>query len=214
MKVAVFDFDGTIIKEQSHQLYLDRILLSQGPFMAVLFKIYYKFFFPILNKHSTSKKSKELLLRHLKGKSVDYLEDFSFRFFEEEISPLILPKIENEIARLKKQGYYLVLVSGGFEIYLKYLRGHLGFDEILGTKLTFSKGRFIGRIDGEECLGTEKVVRFNQVLEKLGELNEHSCFFSDHKSDLPMFNLFANKYVVFHGQDVSWKHDEMELIHV
>ncbi len=214
MKIAVFDFDGTIIREQSHELFFKEIINSKGIIISSLLKFYYKF---IINKKIASlkdKQRKEFFLSLLKNKDLNYIKSFSRNFYQNKIKPLYIKRINSDIVKYKTLGYKLVLVSGGFDIYLNELLNDLKFDIVICSELQFKNGKFTAKIINRECLGEEKVRRLKKKINiKKIDFN-NSVFYSDHYSDLPMFNLFSNNFLVCTGQDISWMKKDFKVIYV
>lgn len=214
MKIAVFDFDGTMIREQSHQLFFKEIINSKGFIFSKILKFYYKF---IANKRLASLKEKhrkEAILSLLKDKDFNDIQSFSRNFYYNKIKPLYIKSILADIIKYKNSGYKLVLVSGGFDVYLNELFNDLKFDVIICSELQFICDKFTGKIINKECLGQEKVRRLKKKIDLKKIDFNNSVFYSDHASDLPMFNLFKNNFLVCTGQDILWKKQDYNLIYV
>jgi HAD superfamily hydrolase (TIGR01490 family) len=214
MKIAVFDFDGTIIREQSHQLFFKEIINSKGFIISKILKFYYKF---IANKRLASleeKHRKETILSLLKNKDFNYIQNFSRNFYYNKIKPLYIKRVIADIIKYKASGYKLVLISGGFDVYLHELFKDLKFDCIICSELQFIGDKFTGKIINKECLGEEKVRRLKKKIDLKKIDFNNSVFYSDHASDLPMFNLFKNNFLVCSGQDISWKKQDYKVIYV
>ncbi|MFQ6050569.1 MAG: phosphoserine phosphatase SerB [Candidatus Hydrothermarchaeota archaeon] len=80
-------------------------------------------------------------VRLLKGLSVDVLEKIS-----ENLT--FTPGTEELITALKRSGYKIALISGGFSYFTDKIREKLGFDYAFGNKLVIKDGIVTGEIEG------------------------------------------------------------------
>jgi phosphatidylglycerophosphatase C len=72
----------------------------------------------------------------------------------------------------RDQGHAVVLVSAGYEVYLRHVAAHLGVDALLATRLAVDGDRCTGALDGPNCRGPEKVVRLTRWLDATGSTLE------------------------------------------
>ena len=86
--------------------------------------------------------------------------DFADRMLRENLRPDARGRIEEH----RSQGHRLLLASGSLELYLEPLRGLLGFDAVLGTRLELRDGVATGRFLGLPCWGAEKLRRVREAL--------------------------------------------------
>ncbi len=198
--LVIFDFCDTLFDGQSVNYFLD-FLYSKLPFYKkILSKTRRK-----LNKISSSesKKYKEYLLKDFCGMSEQKFEIYAKDFFDEVIQYRLHDKVIKKLQYHKGLGHTLVVASGGFECYLKYFVKKYEMDLLFCTKLEFVNGRLTSKIMQNECLGGEKINRLKTLkLEKYDLKN--SYVYSDHRSDIPLFDLVGNKVLVKNKQDVSW----------
>ena len=101
--------------------------------------------------------------------------------------------------RKKNKGYKIIIISAGFESYIRCHNRFIGADEIIANEFSYVDGLFSGLISGADCHGAEKVLRLDSFigLEKIDLKN--SYFYSDCLSDLPLFRIFGNAYFVKGG---------------
>jgi HAD superfamily hydrolase (TIGR01490 family) len=152
---------------------------------------------------SESKRYKEYLLRVFKGMSKYELEKFSKEFFKSVVQKRLHTVVIEKMMEHKKQGHIIIIASGGFENYLKYFANEYNIDYYFCTKLEFLNDRLTSKIDGNECLGLEKVNQLKQL-----DLNSYdlknSYVYSDDQSDQPLFDLVGNKILVKNKQNTNW----------
>ncbi len=99
---------------------------------------------------------------------------------------------------LKSKGYKVYLISASPEFYLREFYAIKEVDMIIGTRFTLESGKFIRKMQGENCKGEEKVKRLKEVLEKENiEVDyKNSYMFSDSLSDKPLLDLVGNAYLI------------------
>jgi len=209
-KLAIFDFCDTIFNGQSISYFLDFLELKL-PIHKKLYSKIRKRFNQIPS--SDSKKYKEYLLKVYNEISKYEMESYSEEFFKTVIRNRLHKVVIEKLLEHKNQGHRIIIVSGGFENYLKYFVNEYQVDYLLSTKLEFENGKFTSKIDGNECLGIEKVKQLKQL-----DLNnydlENSYVYSDHHSDKPLFDLVGNKVLVKNKQNTKWANDRYKILDV
>lgn len=193
IKVALFDIDKTIIDGDS-MFDLLRYTIRKYPKaifkMPILFLNLVSYKFNIID----TKKAKESMFYTL-----NYLqkEDLK-RFYEEVLKNKVFSDALKEIKRLRKEGYYILLVSASPECYLNFFELEEYVDGVIGTKLKLVENRYKNIIEGINCKGEEKVVRIEKYLAErnLRIDKENSVAYSDSLSDIPMFNLVNKAYLI------------------
>ena len=145
MKVAIFDFDGTLFPVETIPF-----LIKQYPKLGYSRWKQVKMMMgliPELVKYKVSKNGDKEKFRH---KAV-YLflsmfegmtEDQVRLFFQKNVATvksLLDPEVLMEVTRRQEAGYHTVLLSGCFDMLLKPLADHYKFDEVIGTELIFVK---------------------------------------------------------------------------
>ncbi|MEK7698780.1 MAG: HAD-IB family hydrolase [Planctomycetota bacterium] len=180
-KAAIFDIDGTILKNMSSERVLFRYLMDKE---IVTAKDVLRFATVFVNN---------LLL--LKGiylrKNKYYLKDKGYRemvsyineCFQDRISPYISPIALEEMNRLKKAGYMIILLSGTLNPLVECFRRYCNADIGIGTNLGIDKdGMITGEIDGIHSYSGGKV----KVVERLA---------AEYDIDLPASSAYANQYL-------------------
>ncbi len=186
-KVALYDFDDTIIKSDSikHLLiyYIKRHPLAL--FRVLMLGIYWVLY---ALKIITKIKAKEEMLFPLK-----YLSDSELEYFVKKIlQPHFYDNVVKTVYKHKEEGCVLFLVSASAELYLKYVQDILPFDVVMGTITNKNV------IHGLNCKNEEKVRRINEKCINLGiEIDyDNSYAYSDSRHDIPMLSMVKNRYRV------------------
>ncbi|WDC85666.1 haloacid dehalogenase-like hydrolase [Caloramator sp. mosi_1] len=81
---------------------------------------------------------------------------------------------------------------------MKYFKEYFDVDYVLGTILRKTETGYTNIIDGENCKGEEKVLRLRKLLdsEDIQIDRENSVCYSDSLSDMPLFNLVENRFLI------------------
>lgn len=93
------------------------------------------------------------------------------------------------ISTLKANGYHVVLVSGGFTYFARYVQQYLGIDEVYANELDIVDGKVTGNITSPIVDGNRKAEILQHVAKRLKiDLNQ-TVAVGDGANDLPMLAL-------------------------
>lgn len=211
-KIAIFDVDYTLTKKETLlEFYL--FLLKRDPRVLRHIPIVLGSAFFYVFKIFDAKKAKEYFISFIDGIDENNMKEIVKDFYENRLSKIIYSDAFNKIRELKKLGCKIYFISASAEFYLNELYNIKEVDKIIGTKFTCNNGLYNRKIIGENCKGEEKVKRLFEYLkqEKVEVDFENSYMFSDSLSDLPLFNLVGNPYLInFRGKSekikiLKWK---------
>ncbi|CDF59247.1 HAD-IB family hydrolase [Thermobrachium celere] len=199
-KVAIFDVDKTIINGDSMFMLLFYTIKKKPKAIIGLPRLFIMLVLYALNIIDTKKAKEEMfyVINYLNEKD---LEDF----FKEKILKHTFFDAKEEIIKRKKEGYTVILVSASPECYIKYFKKYFDVDFVLGTILRKTQEGYTNIIDGENCKGEEKVLRLKKLLE-IENINidrENSLCFSDSLSDMPLFNLVENRFLINNNKKLN-----------
>ena len=93
------------------------------------------------------------------------------------------------ITALKRNGYHVVLVSGGFSYFAEYVKNSLGMDEVYANALDIADGKVTGHITSAIVDGQRKAEILQQVAHRLGIELADTVAVGDGANDLPMLGL-------------------------
>ena len=208
-KVALFDFCETLTDFQTADAYVDYVRKHIGTArmkrietiqqVLVKTKIIRAFEKLTCNKYSLNK---HLKLYQLKGLLRDSLETMAKYYYEEEIKPHFIDEVLCILQERKKQGWEIVLVSGGYDIYLKYFAQEFGINKVISTRIKFNGLQCQGNFDGMDCLNENKVMLLNKIYGKCIFIESEA--YSDSKNDLPFLNWADKGFVISKDTHQSW----------
>ena len=108
---------------------------------------------------------------------------------------------ERLIPTLKRLGYKVAIISGGFDYFGRKLQARLGFDHVFANRLEIVDGRLTGRVAGPIIDGARKA----QILEELAAVEgislHQTIAVGDGANDLPMLAC-AGLGVAFHPKPI------------
>ena len=195
-KIALFDFDRTVISTDSILILYDVTAKKIPGFRSNLYKsLLLGSIFK--SPKSVKKNVKDSFLSMLRY----YTEDEIKAFVHEDVMARTFKEAVDEIYALKAAGYYLLLVSASVEDYLKYVEDVLPFDHIIGTKTDDAY-----RMTGDNNKRGKKVDNILAHLTEKGmEIDyENSVAYSDSLSaDRPMMELVKTRYLINNKTDAE-----------
>lgn len=199
-KIVFFDFCGTLVPFQSAPRYIN-FVLDNYPRKAALIRrriraMLEKWRIPKrLERYSKGLfKQKEIELWPLRGYGQETLDNAAKRFYEEVIKPNLIPEVMKEYHRYQQDGYRVVLISGGFGIYLRYFAAEHGIaaNDIISSNVQIKRGKATGKLEGMDCMGKNKLTLLEQRYDKTKIYSEA---LSDSESDIPMLQ-WVNRGIV------------------
>ena len=161
MKIAFFDFDGTITKDDS---FLKFIRFVVGDFRFI---VGFVFLLPILILYKLkiipNHKAKEIVLRYFfKGCKEEEFKKVANEYSLVHIDKILRPKAIEKINWHKNQGHKVVVVSASIECWLRPWceKNNL---ELIATKLEIKDDIVTGKLLSKNCYGVEKVNRIKEL---------------------------------------------------
>lgn len=143
MKVAIFDFDGTLFPEETFPLMMNHLKThplhskKYRHFMARILPVYIAY----KCKLYPEQKMKEYSMRSYISAFGSTPQTQIDQFFSElgdtmsgNLSEPVLQRLEQHA----KDGYYIMLVSGAFEPLLASVTKNINFDSIIGTNIPYA----------------------------------------------------------------------------
>ncbi|WP_018125890.1 phosphoserine phosphatase SerB [Desulfovibrio oxyclinae] len=106
---------------------------------------------------------------------------------------------ERLISNLKRVGYTIAILSGGFTYFGERLQERLGIDYVFANKLEILDGKLTGRAEGIIVDADRKAELLQQLAEHEGISLQQVIAVGDGANDLPMLNL-AGLGIAFHAK--------------
>lgn len=195
-KIALFDFDRTVISKDSILILYDVTARKIPGFRAKLYKSLIT---------GSLFRSPKTVKKHVKDSFLSmlryYTDDEIKAFVYDDVMAYAFKEAVDEIYALKAAGYYLMLVSASVEDYLKYVGDVLPFDHIIGTKtdedfeMVGDNNKHAKKVDNILAHLTEKGMEIDY---------ENSVAYSDSlAADRPMMELVKTRYLINNKTDAE-----------
>lgn len=205
--VVFLDFCGTCVPFQSAPRYIDYTIARYPRRIAKLRRKWYRLLEKFNLAYRVARWSnglldrKEMELRALKGYKEEVLVESAQSFYLEQIKPNLIPEIMEMVRKHQEESAHIVLVSGGFGIYLKYFAAdmHIKSEDIISSNIQIKNGKATGRLEGIDCMEENKVKLLKQHFDKS---QIYTIAYSDSYSDLPLFKWVDKGVVV--AQIPTW----------
>lgn len=205
-KIVIFDFCGTLITFQTADRYVmfcverlhDSKVVRWRHFIIRMmdklrvFKIYNLI-------HPGNNWRKRMVLWQMKGVSYELCDKLAKKYFEEELLPNVVQPVVKKLKGHLANGDRVFILSGGYDIYIKYFAEYFGVKEILSSKIAFCKGKCMGKMEGKDCMRENKLEYICPYLN-----GERTICYTDSKSDLPLLKMVDEAIVVSHDASQQW----------
>ncbi len=201
MKIAVFDFDGTLYPSETMP-YLFRQYKEHGTskskyyrMMLVLGFLFGLYKLKVVKSAILKEKAMVNFISLFAAEGEDRINAF-FQMAYQGMKKDFNEDILKEARSLKERGHVTVVVSGACAPLLEALRDDYGFDMIIGTEVPFKEGCFDASSSIRYISGEEKTTA---LLEKLpvDEVNfAESYAYADSFSDVELLELVGHAIAV------------------
>ena len=207
-KIAFFDFCETLANFQTADAYVDYVreqtqskrMLKLERFRdwGIKIRIFWLIDKLTRGRYSIYKMSK---LYQLKGFGRDELEQYAIRYYQEVIRPNFITKMVDILRQKKSEGYEIVLVSGGYDIYLKYFAKEFCVNNVISSRIMFNGNICSGLLWGIDCINENKVILLNKQYKREELVSEA---YSDSISDKPFLSWVNTGYVISKNKSQKW----------
>ncbi|MFM2357393.1 MAG: hypothetical protein RJA61_130 [Candidatus Parcubacteria bacterium] len=194
-KIAIFDIDGTLIKEQSQKLFLHFLLKKKIIGYFFFLRIYIWFIFYKLHIVKNPRVVMDKVALFLKGKSVVFVKDTTEAFFNSVLMSFFDKNIVDILYKKRDARYRVILVSNAFDFLVSRISEYLQVTDFLATKPEIKNGFFTGHLE-HVMYGENKVTHLNEFLNIENIKLTESFVYTDHHSDLLMLELVDNPVLV------------------
>jgi len=188
MKLAVFDFDSTLMDGETIDFLAEPLGLKDkvASITEMAMRGELDFFESLIMRVK--------LLEGLEEKKVDEICH----------NLPMMPGADETIKALKKEGYKVVVFSGGFRNATSYYKDILGLDADFSNFLHSKNGILTGLVGGEMMRSEAKGDMLKRLQDVLGITKNNTLVIGDGANDLSMFK-YADKRVAFCAKDVLKK---------
>lgn len=194
-RVAVFDFDGTLIKGNSLWPFLIYASNALFVFASVVEGLACFVLKRALRRPTESRRTFVkgfLLQRILKGKKQEALKDAAFKVFMwREINEPLIQKLQEHHAK----GDTIVIASGSLNLYMPQLLRDIPHDALICTEVGVENGIVTGVMIKGNCVRKGKAAHVKAWLDAHGPFDD-SFGYGNAPHDLPMLELVKHRMVV------------------
>jgi len=204
MKLAIFDFDGTLFPRETLPF-----LLSQWNHhkysRAKMLRVYVNLI-PLYLRYKLGIKSK-LTSEQMKIMAVYGFNNIFTGMTEQEVHKYLLkvsrsvnillnPLVVEEVQKTIKEGYHTVLLSGAFRMLLNIVGENLGIQTVIGTDLYFNNGKFDPYRKPQIVIGSVKMEKLFDHFNSNEVDWPGSCAYADSYSDLALMEAVGEPVAV------------------
>lgn len=185
MKVAIFDFDGTLTRKDTF-IKFGRFAVGSPRFLGALLLSAPYIMAWKCGLISSSKAKEHLFSRLFKGVSYQRFAELG-QEFAKKVDTMLRPDVMRLLRQHQADGADCYIISASIEEWIEPWSKGNGIKGIAATKVKVdNNGRLTGRFDGENCLGKEKVSRLETMLP---DYQKHETWaYGDSKSDRPLLD--------------------------
>lgn len=120
---------------------------------------------------------------------------------------------ERVVGTLKRLGYKLAILSGGFDYFGRRVQKRLGFDYVFANKLEIIDGKLTGQLEGDIVDSQRKAELLAMLAAQEGLSLEQTIAVGDGANDLPMLGV-AGLGVAFHAKPIVRRQAERTITDV
>lgn len=203
MRVAIFDFDGTLYKKETFKLLMSH--LKNHPIYHTKYNRFFRWVAPrfaafkmkLYPEARMKERSMQKYISVLNDLTKKELEDFFAKVtieMHEDFNQEVVTKLEEHIA----DDVHVMLVSGAYTIFLEATMNGLpfSFDTMIGSEIPFKEQKIDESKSIYHINGTRKNDAIHHALVGKEIDWENSFAYADSYSDLPVLELVGNPVAV------------------
>lgn len=207
---AFFDVDHTLIEVNSGRKYIEHLWKHGEISVADALKALWWLAQYRLSLLDYDAATKEVVAGYAGQKLADLVPRIE-QWFHEEIEPHICRESFERVAWHREQGHVTVMLTSGAVFSTEPLRQRLEIEHLVCTELEIVDGVLTGQYFPPACYGQGKLDAARKLAEREHLDLEHSWFYTDSYSDLPMLEAVSHPQVVNpdprlkrHATSVGW----------
>jgi HAD superfamily phosphoserine phosphatase-like hydrolase len=189
--ISIYDMDRTLTRRGTWTPWLLFWARREAPWRLVLAPLLGVALIGYALKLVTRGRLKEIGHRLLMGRRIPrarlqlVAEAYAERVIAEDVFPAALAQVDAD----RREGRRLVMATASNEYYVRAIAERLGFDDVIATASRWDEDRLHHRLGGDNCYGDTKRLLVDGWLQRHGLKGAVLRFYSDHISDLPVFEL-------------------------
>lgn len=186
MRLALFDFDGTLTRRDTLMPFL-RHVVGTPAFIAGIGWLTPRLIAYGLGMLANNVAKEAVLAHFLGGRSIGAIREAGEIFARESVPALTRPNTMERLRMHLAQGDVCVLVTASLDVYVEPWGRAQGFDAVLCSQLETDGDTVTGKLQGGNCYGGEKVRRIQAWLD--GRKPERVWAYGDSPGDREMLEL-------------------------
>lgn len=201
MRVAIFDFDGTLYSKETFQLMMDH--LKNHPVHSKRYRQFYRAIMPpyigsklkIVSVRKMRERSVQAYLAALKSFTKEETESYFTEIADKmhnDFNPKVVERLKDHVAK----GDYVMLVSGAFTPLLHSVTVKLPIQTIIGTEIPYTNSVLDHQAKIDHIQGQLKTQKIQEVLAGKEIDWANSFAYGDSHSDLPVLELVGHPVAV------------------
>ena len=199
MQLAIFDLDNTLLAGDSDHAW-GQFLAEVGAVDPATYTqanddFYAQYVAGTLDIYEFCRFVFQPLVQH----PLPQLQRWRQTFLEERIRPMIAPGAPDLLARHRRSGDTLLIITATNSFVTRPIAEMLGIHHLLATEPEFRDGRYTGELAEIPCFQAGKIERLQQWLHALGEPQEtmaEAFFYSDSRNDIPLLEAVRRPVAV------------------
>ena len=201
VELAVYDMDRTITRHGTYTPFLLFWAWHRAPWrlLLVLFAALFGLAYVVglISRGRLKEINQSLLMgrRVSREKLQPIVEAYARRVIESNAYSEALAQIASD----RVAGRRVLLATASYAFYVEPIAKRLGISDIVATRSVWDEhGRLVAKIDGENCYGPVKLRMIQEHLATVGldRSQVRARFYSDHASDLPVFEWADERFAV------------------
>ncbi len=197
MALAIFDLDHTLINGDSDHAW-GEFIADKGLVDGDSYRRRNDAFFSDYRAGALDIIAyQEFVLQPMRHLDMEEIAALHREFMATKINPMRLPKADKLIARHRRAGDTLLIITATNHFITGPIGTALGIDTVIATQGEIRGKRFTGKVKGTPCYQEGKVKRLESWLREQNlSLEGDSYFYSDSHNDLPLLKLVKHPVAV------------------
>ncbi|OYU15288.1 MAG: haloacid dehalogenase [Alphaproteobacteria bacterium PA4] len=193
MTISIYDMDRTITRRGTWTPWLLFWARREAPWRLALAPLLGLALIAYALKWIDRARLKEWGHRLLMGRHIARarLVAAAGAYAEQMVAKDVFPAALAQIAADRAEGRRLVMATASNEYYVRAIADRLGFDDVIATPSRWEDDRLHHRLGGDNCYGDAKLRLVTAWMDREGLHGQHLRFYSDHQSDVPLFDFAA-----------------------
>ena len=196
MALAIFDLDNTLLGGDSDHAW-GEFACEQGLVDVAGFAERNDAFY---RDYLAGSLDIDAYMRHalspLIGQPPETIARWHLQFMQDKVEPMLLPRADALLARHRRQGDQLIIVTATNRYVTEPIARRLGVTELLASEGEIVDGMYTGEPSGIPSYGAGKVTRLQSWLSQQQQDLAGSYFYSDSHNDLPLLSLVEHPVAV------------------